>query len=555
MGQTNNNENFPYNVRQLLRKYRPVNNTQNPAAISGYMGEIEKFDNANTRKKHWGMILSIIFLNFLIALFMFSPIRTNAQSRHYWSENFNTESSLVAGAVVGGDAGPSAIYYNPALIDKDDAHKFALSVNLFSFQDVKIDNIASEGTQYDKFTFKVQPKFISYSWVPKKNPKLTIELAIIVPITYNIKFTYLYNEQVEVINRLDGLEEYTGKIGYKYFYDDYYAGGGLSKKISDRFTMGASGFVSIKVLDYAKTISRKAMQNSDPVYSNGVPEPFYFAQNTYSEQMNYYDVSMLLKLGLHYRSANENWGLGLNITTPNLSLFGNGDVIKEFDRSGIFDNSTDQFASNLSFLSSQEKVGTKIKDPLSIAFGLQYKTPNRKNIFMFTTEYFIPIDPYAILKTTDSKVVGNMQLENVAEAMTFYSAANAVLNAGVGFVQEINEKLTINAGFRTDFSPTTTAVQVELGDPERNPRVSVLHFDKFHIIAGPRLNLKKFGLVMGVQYTTGWAGDQYNLVSFSKPVEYDPLTNVALQGDLSKDMNIRYSEVSFFFGVTYGLGK
>jgi hypothetical protein len=499
--------------------------------------------------------LSIIFLNILVVFFVFSSFQTNAQSRHYWSQNFNTESSLVAGAVVGGDAGPSAVYYNLALINKDESHKFAFSANLFSFQNVKLDKIASEGTQYDKFTFKVQPKFISYTGVPKKNPKLTFELAFLVPITYNIKFTYLYDDELEIINRLDGEEDYTGKIGYKYRYDDYYVGGGLSLNISDRFTMGASSFLSIKVLDYGKTISRKAMQNSDTVYSNGVPEPFYSAQNTYTELTNYSDISILFKLGVHYRSANGNWGVGLNITTPNLSIYGTGDVIKEFDRSGIFDNSADKFASNLSFLSAQLNIGTKIKDPLSIAFGLQYKTPNRRNVFMFTTEYFMAIEPYAVLKTTDSKVVGNMQLENVAEAMTFYSSANAVLNGGVGFIQYINEKLTINGGFKTDFTTTRTAPKRELGDSEGNPRLSILRFDKFHIMAGPRLNIKKFGIVLGIQYTTGGAKDQYNLVTFSNPVEYDPLTNAALQGEISKDMDINYSEFSFFFGVTYGIGK
>jgi hypothetical protein len=150
---------------------------------------------------------------------------------------------------------------------------------------------------------------------------------------------------------------------------------------------------------------------------------------------------------------------------------------------------------------------------------------------------------------------GKRILENVAEAMTFYASANAVLNGGVGFIQYINEKLTINGGFKTDFNTTKTAPQRELDDPERKPRLSFLRFDKFHIMAGPRLNIKKFGLVLGIQYTTGGAKDQYNLVTFSNPVEYDPLTNAALQGELSKDMDIHYSEVSFFFGVTYGIRK
>ncbi len=529
--------------------------TINAAVTADYLRKIEKADKAHTRKIRQRAGLSISLLNVLLVFFVFSSIKTNAQSRNYWSQNFNTESSLVAGAVVGGDAGPSAVYYNPALINKNELHKFAFSANLFSFQNLKLENIASQGTQYDKFKFQVQPKFVSYSWEHKKNPKLTFEAAFLVPSTYNIEFTYLYNEQLEIINRLDGEEEYTGKIGYKYKYDDYFLGLGISKKISDRFTMGASSFFSIKVQDYANTVSRKAMQNSDTVFSNGVPEPFYSAENTYSELMNYFDVSLLFKLGLHYRSANENWGVGLNITTPNLSIYGSGDVTKEFERSNIFDNSTNQFAPNLSFLSSQEKIGTKIKNPLSIALGLQYTTPNRENKFMFTTEYFMAIDPYKMLNTTDSKVVGNLQLENVDQAMTYYTSANAVLNAGVGFVKIINEKLTINGGFKTDFTTTKNKLRRELDDPDGNPRLSILHFDKLHFMAGPSLQFEKIGLVLGVQYTTGGANDQYNLTTFSNPVEYDPATNAALQGQISKDMNIKYSEVSLFFGITYGIAK
>ncbi len=377
-----------------------------------------------------------IYYRFLstFLLVMLSGISV-AQSDYYWSQNFNTESALLAGCVVGGSAGPSAVYYNPALINQNESHKFALSANLLSFQSINMENIAGSGTEYNKFIFQVQPKFISYAGAPTKNPKLTYELAFLVPLTKNVKFGYFYNEELDIIKRLDGNEDYTGEIIYKNEYDDYYVGGGVSYKLSDRFTIGASAFVSIKILEYTSNIAMKAMQDTDTVYSQGVPEPFYFAQNTFSEQMKYWDISLLLKLGAHYRSPNGNWGIGLNITLPNLSIYGEGKVKKEFYRSNVFNDSTGQFTSDLAFSSLQEDVRTKIKDPFSVAFGLQYKTPDRKNAIMFTAEYFLAIDQYAMLKTTNSKVIGNMQINNVAETMSFYTSANAVFNAGIGFVQ------------------------------------------------------------------------------------------------------------------------
>ncbi len=157
-----------------------------------------------------------IYYRFLytLLLVMLSGISV-AQSDYYWSQNFNTESALLAGCVVGGNAGPSAVYYNPALINQDESHKFALSANLLSFQTINLENLAGSGTEYNKFVFQLQPKFISYAGAAKKNPKITYELAFLVPLTKNVKFGYFYNDELDIIKRLDGAEEYTGEIMYK----------------------------------------------------------------------------------------------------------------------------------------------------------------------------------------------------------------------------------------------------------------------------------------------------------------------------------------------------
>ena len=52
---------------------------------------------------------------FWTLVFLILSANTFAQSSYYWTQNFNTESSLLAGAVVGGKAGASAVFYNPAL--------------------------------------------------------------------------------------------------------------------------------------------------------------------------------------------------------------------------------------------------------------------------------------------------------------------------------------------------------------------------------------------------------------------------------------------------------
>ncbi len=52
--------------------------------------------------------LSMQKILFLFVLLF--PLLVNAQTDNYWSRNFNEESSLLSGAVVGGGAGASAIF-------------------------------------------------------------------------------------------------------------------------------------------------------------------------------------------------------------------------------------------------------------------------------------------------------------------------------------------------------------------------------------------------------------------------------------------------------------
>lgn len=493
---------------------------------------------------------------FLSPLFLFQVISFTVigQSNYYWSQNFNTESSLLAGAVVGGSAGPSAVYYNPALINQDESHKFALSANLLSLQSVKIENLAGQQTEFDNLILQLQPKFLSYAGSPKKNPKITYEFAFLVPISNDYEFTYNYADELDIINRLDGDESYLGEIVYKNAYTDYYVGGGLSYKLSERFTIGGSLFISYKEMEYATDLTMKAMQETDTVYSNGEPEPFYFAQNTLLERLKYWDVSLVLKAGVHYKSKNGNWGIGLNVTLPNLHIYGQGDVKKEYYRSNVFDDSENQFTEDFAFFDLQEKIGTNIKDPFSVALGLKYSTPNRNNEFLFTTEYFMKIDPYSIINTNNTTFIGNLPIDDVAGAMTYNTGANSVLNVGIGFAQYVNEHLTMNGGIKTDFNTLTGEDQKFLSYVDDNPSLSNLYFDKFHFIAGPRLNVKKLGFVLGIQYSWGREENLYNILNLSEPVEYNPENGLALQGVRSNNMSVSYNEFSFFFGISYGFG-
>ena len=50
----------------------------------------------------------------------------------YWDHNLNSEAALLSGAVVAGEGGIAAIYYNPATISEMKRDNLSLSANLFS---------------------------------------------------------------------------------------------------------------------------------------------------------------------------------------------------------------------------------------------------------------------------------------------------------------------------------------------------------------------------------------------------------------------------------------
>jgi hypothetical protein len=160
-----------------------------------------------------------------------------------------------------------------------------------------------------------------------------------------------------------------------------------------------------------------------------------------------------------------------------------------------------------------------------------------------------------MLETSDNKTLGNLKFENTSEVMNYYASASQVLNIAIGLDQYINENLTINGGFKTDFNAFGTSDQKVLGSQDFEPSVSTLTFNQYHFIVGPSFKVRRFGVVLGIQYTRGRNKDLYNLAFFTDPVEYNPETRQSLQGTRQQNMNLRYNEISIFFGLTYGLGK
>ena len=98
----------------------------------------------------------------LVLILLFFPLLLMAQPGNYWTNSFNSEASLLSGAVVGSNAGITAIFYNPAGISNVKKSRFDLNASLFNLEYKRYNNPLGENTLMENWAFRVFPRFASY---------------------------------------------------------------------------------------------------------------------------------------------------------------------------------------------------------------------------------------------------------------------------------------------------------------------------------------------------------------------------------------------------------
>ena len=489
----------------------------------------------------WGIVI------FLLLIFYTNGY---SQNDNYWSWNFNTSSVLLAGSVVAGNASSSSIFYNPALI-YEDLPSLTISASLLSLQSFNVENAAGTGIDVSKFLVKIQPRFISKTFTTK-NDKIMLEVAVLSPVSESSNFSIQHFDKRELINRTQGLETYSGYLNYERNYDDFFIGFGGSYKLNENFSIGMSSFVSVKFMKYNYQQSVSAFQETDTVIIEGVEEPRYIALENFKEDLKFWDLDFIFKIGMQYKTKNEKFNMGLNITLPNLSIYGEGEIRIQNERSNIYNNESGEFIANKNEIEISEKVKTNVKSPLSIALGLQYILNSHDDIISLTAEYFHSIDPYNLF-SADADVHINSNLVDQTLTDTFFqpyiSQSKSLTNWAIGFKKYISPKLDLLIGLRTDFTNKQNESESQLNYDNYN--LGSIHYDKYHVTVGPIIKIKKFNLITGIQYSHGGQKNMRQLVNFSNPIEYNPNLDVSLQGIREDNATLKLSEIALFFGVNF----
>ncbi len=482
----------------------------------------------------------------VVLLCIMNPTKCLAQIDHYWSQNFNTASALLSGAVVGGESEISSIFYNPAQISKQNETNFALTASLFKYERYRLRNAVGEDKDLKRDVFRLVPKFISFSKI--KDEKINFEIAIFTRNEQNIDFFTDVSSVTDILSQPAGEEFYNADVQYIVDYKDQWIAAGFSKHLGSGLSIGLGNYVSIKSLRNEYEINVRAFPQDDTVSINGNPSAFYLATTTNRTLLKIIDIRFLWKLGLQYNKGQ--WGIGLTATIPSLNIYGEGSAKREVSRSNIFNPQTGEQIIDFGVTDYQENIKADMKDPFSLAIGLHFQSKDNKNSLLFTAEYFFPIEAYEMLSIEPgSQQATPAVIDSLGGSIIpGIRQANSVFNVAVGYRKYLNEKVSFLGGFRTDFSSAET-------DPlDNNFLLSRIPYDQYHLTAGSAVIIKdKFELLGGLQFTRGYMNNVTQLANFSDPIEYNPQTGQSLQGVLLPEMEVKYLAFSLFFGFTYDI--
>lgn len=496
----------------------------------------------NTNK---AFLQAVFFL--LLLIYHIEPVW--AQRGRYWDQNLNSEAALLSGAVVAGESGIAAIYYNPATISEMQKTNLSLSANLFSTYFFNAKDALGADLPADRFQLDIYPRIITLTLKPKRNPDLSVELAYFTKANDYIQINVGTSLNEDIIESNPGNEYYTGEFYLRSKYQDYNGGAGFSYKVSERLALGFSGLISYKDDQFYNLTTANAftIPGQDPMETGQ-----YLADSRNHVKYNMYDVRLITKFGLHLK--HHSWAFGANLNLPSLKLFGGGTVVRQYEYSNINGVPGSQGASGRFYGGRQPDCKSHFKDPLSLAAGANFYSPTGRSILLFTAEYFFGISTFDYIEADNDPGDEGYDFTPAGSEswLSFTSSHEPVFNAGVAFKQHVRDDLMISGGFRTDFRYTNITEKPAILEQNKN---AVYPLNVYHLNSGLGYNFRRGSIIVGTQFSYGQEKNQEQIVNLTEPVEYINPSILPLTGPLNKEVLVRYYDITIYFGFLFNFMK
>jgi long-subunit fatty acid transport protein len=449
-----------------------------------------------------------------------------SQTDHYWAQQYGAQGTLMGGAMIGGVRDNSAIYYNPGAFPFIKYPSLSVNANLYKIDKIFIDDGAGDGVNLNSAQVSIFPQIVSGMTNLKKLPRFQFAYCLMTRSYDNILMNARYTNDDFSFNTPD-VDAYIGVFDYANQLNEQWFGIGIGYRVNDHLGVGLSAFGVYRSQTNKLSNIFREISGIDSAYS-------IFTLNV-SEVAKYRVAEGLFKLGIAYETGR--WKMGITLTTPEFRVYGRGDIEREIAIYAIAGSVQD---TSQSFIISDKATSTKAyyRHPWTLGVGIEFTTP--KTRIAFSAEYFFRIRPYTLMNPPADpfiyppNMVDSGFIQDIVKSfLRVENEAGAVLNLGVGIEQQLWKKISLIAGFHTDFSSYR---EPPAGDQFLHSSGS---WNLYHISAGLSYKMNKQIITAGINY------------AFSPEVNIDPFTSINPFSGFTGKAKVFPQTFAFILGYTY----
>ena len=190
----------------------------------------------------------------------------------------------------------------------------------------------------------------------------------------------------------------------------------------------------------------------------------------------------------------------------------------------------------------QRNLRSRYIHPLSIGFGVAYHY--KKGLISLSGEYFFSVEQYEMIEADSTDPTFPSYLSNgVEKFLTVFNGADAVLNMAIGWEHQINNKMIVHLGMRSDFSYARNSNRV-IG-----LTIATAPYDIYHISSGLSFRRKASRISLGLNYSIALRKIG-QIINLTNPT-INGNQNLFLFGKTEPNASIIYHSVTLLIGYTY----
>lgn len=487
----------------------------------------------------------MLIRRFLIAIgFVFLNTVAFSQLGNLATQQVGTEGLLMGGALVAAESNNAGLFYNPASISSSSLFSFSFNTSVYRMQFLNFKNAFGPDSQFKLSASRFESPFFSMMLPMKKkeNVKLGFGTFSRFNVDYNFFNRILVENPFPELNDANSI--YEGNFSYTLKSSEQWIVFDASKRINDKFLVGSSVIVAIRSFTYITKIDAN-YTFIEEIGQTSINSSFRTETNAYM-----YDYKLLFKFGGIYKMDDNN-RFGLTITTPSLSVLNSGRNFRSinqtnmdelFDDPELKDRYQDIKVSNFA-----SGLKGRYKSPFSISIG--YDRNINDNLISFKIDFVNKIKPYhlidggeetdELINTADSSIAIGTFLD-----LTF--GQRTIVNFSLGYKRDLNEKILLMLGFRTNYSATKN---VDYTQVEELQSITDIVVNQYHLSGGITFTILKNKFIIGSDLGFSFGRNNDTYVNFSEPLVLND-NRVPLRGNIEPIMKQSIVSLGFVFGYS-----